>query len=91
MAEVLVTLKIMPGSPEENLDILTDKASGLIKAHGGDIHQTSQKEIAFGLKSIEIVFLISESKGSTEGLEKQIAELSGVSSVDVIDVRRAIG
>jgi elongation factor 1-beta len=91
MAQVYVTLKIMPESPDVDLEILTDKASKLVKEFQGQIVSSSQNPIAFGLKAIELRFIMEEAKGSTEPLEIQISELAGVSSVDVIDVRRAIG
>ena len=47
--------------------------------------------IAFGLKALNIFFVMDESKGSTEELERKITEINGVESVEVIDVRRAIG
>jgi len=91
MAEVIITLRIMPESPDQNLDLISDKASSLIKEFGGDVHKTSFAEVAFGLKSINIIFIMAEDKGSTEELENQIAKVAGVSSVEVTDVRRAIG
>jgi translation elongation factor EF-1beta len=37
------------------------------------------------------MFALPEETGSTEALEKQISAISGVSSVQVTDVRRAVG
>ncbi len=91
MATVLITLRIMPTSPDENLDIITDLVAKFIKGFGGHLHRTEQKPIAFGLKSIEVLFTSDEAKGSTEKLESEIAGVKGVSSVEVIDVRRTVG
>jgi len=92
MAMVIITLKIMPDSPEVDLDALEQKVKTKIQAFCGETEtKTEIKPIAFGLKSMEIIFVMDESKGSTEYLEKQISDLEGVSSVSVIDVRRAIG
>jgi translation elongation factor EF-1beta len=38
-----------------------------------------------------MIFVMDEAKGSPEPLEKDIAKIKGVQSVEVIDVRRAIG
>ena len=91
MAQVYVTLKIMPDSPETNLDKITDEATILVKEFGGSIHHSEQKPVAFGLKQIELTFIMDEDIGSTDKLEEQIAKVEGVTSVNVIDVRRAIG
>lgn len=92
MAKVVVTLRIMPESPEINLDEIEKKALDLIKKHAGDVEtKTEQQPVAFGLKSLQIMFVMDESKGSTEVLEDQIQDIEGVNSVEVTDVRRAIG
>ncbi|MCX6707814.1 MAG: elongation factor 1-beta [Candidatus Woesearchaeota archaeon] len=91
MAFVVVTLRIMPESVDTDLKVLEEKASDLIKKFGGDPGKTAITPIAFGLKSLDIFFVMQESVGSTEELEKQIAALDGVNSAEAIDVRRAIG
>lgn len=92
MAKAIVTLKIMPESPETDLEKLSKDALQKIKAFAGEGDTKKEIEpIAFGLKALKITFVMEEAKGSTEPLEKEIAGIKGVSSVDVIDVRRAIG
>ena len=92
MARVVITLKIMPESPEIDLNSIETQA----KAKISDFSQskemkTEQEPIAFGLKAIKITFVMEESKGSTDALEERIKNISGVNSVEVVDVRRAIG
>lgn len=92
MARVVITLKIMPESPETDLNSIETQA----KAKISDFSQskemkTEQEPIAFGLKAIKITFVMEESKGSTDALEERIKNISGVNSVEVVDVRRAIG
>tara|TARA_Y100000310_G_C20500388_1_gene723682 strand:- start:412 stop:687 length:276 start_codon:yes stop_codon:yes gene_type:complete len=91
MAEVIITLKVMPDSPERDLNDLKEHITAQVKDFGGDVGKTEEEPIAFGLKALLIIFVMDEAKGSTEELEKQIAGLDGVQSVDVTDVRRAIG
>jgi len=43
------------------------------------------------LNAVVIMFAQDESLGGTEEAEKKIAAISGVNSVQVIDVRRAVG
>ena len=92
MAQVVATLKIMPESPDVDLNNIESQAKEKIKAFtGNDEMKSEQEPIAFGLVALKIIFVMDESKGSTEPLEEQIKELEGVNSVETIDVRRAIG
>ena len=92
MTNVIVTLKIMPESPEVNLDDIQVKALELIKNYAGEGDtKITQEPIAFGLKALNIIFIMDEAKGSTEALEDQIQDIEGINSVEVTDVRRAVG
>jgi elongation factor 1-beta len=92
MAKVIITLKIMPESPEAPLHSIESKSIALIKAFAGDVEtKTEITPVAFGLKSVNIKFVLDESKGGTDKLEDQIAEIPDVNSVEVTDVRRIIG
>jgi len=92
MNSVVVTLKIMPETPEVDLEALRI----IILKHIEDFAGAGQTKyeiqpVAFGLKSLTILFVMDEAIGSTEALENKITELSGVQSVECTDVRRAIG
>lgn len=92
MAKVVITLKIMPKSPEVDISVIQNKAEEEIKKFAGNTETKTEIEpIAFGLKASKIIFVMDESKGSTEPLEESIKTISGVNSVEVVDVRRAIG
>ncbi|AJF62415.1 MAG: Elongation factor 1-beta [archaeon GW2011_AR20] len=92
MANVIITLKIMPESPEIDLNELQKKAIDEIKEFTGETETKSTIEpVAFGLKALKITFVMDENRGGTEELENNISGLDGVNSVEVIDVRRAIG
>lgn len=91
MANVVITLKIMPESTQVSLKWVAEKASKLISESGGSVGKTEEEPIAFGLKALKIYFVYDESKGSTQNMEDKISEIPGISSVEVIDVRRAIG
>lgn len=91
MANIVVTFKIMPKGIDVDLANLKGGILSKIKEFGGDVGETKIEPMAFGLKSLKIVFILDESKGSTEPLENEIKKIEGVSNVEVIDVRRAIG
>lgn len=91
MAQVVVTLKIMPESPETDLKKIEIKATEAITAFGGHVGKVDIEPVAFGLKALKLFFIMDESKGSTEELETEIAKIEEVNSVEVTDVRRTIG
>lgn len=92
MAKAVVTLKIMPDDPEIDLEALEEQALEKINAFSEtDDTKTEVQPVAFGLKALQIMFVMQEEKGDTEGLEQDIESLDGVMSCETTDVRRAIG
>jgi len=92
MADVIITMKIMPESVNINLNELENKVIKEIKRFTGETQVRKEIEpVAFGLKALKITFVMDENKGSIEELEDNINKINGVNSVEVIDVRRAIG
>ena len=92
MARVVVSLRIMPQGTDIDISGLEVKAKNeIVDFCGSEEFKAEVQPIAFGLKALNLIFVMDESKGSTEELEKNIAQIEGVESVEVIDVRRAIG
>jgi len=92
MANVIITLKIMPESPDVDLEELETQIKEKIAAFSGETQTKTEIEpVAFGLKAIKITFVTDEAKGSTDELEKDIETMETVNSVEVSDVRRAVG
>jgi len=82
----------MPTSVDIDLKMLEHDAHKLVLAFTEkESFRAEQKPVAFGLNALELVFVMDESKGSTEELEKQLMTLHGVNSAEVTDVRRTIG
>ena len=92
MANAIVTIKVMPESPEVNLEKLSEEVKKKIADFAGEGETRQEIEpVAFGLKALKITFVMDEAQGSPEPLEKEVDGLEGVNSVEVTDVRRAIG
>jgi len=92
MANAVVTVKIMPESPETDLNSIEKEAKKTIeKIAGKGETRSSQVPIAFGLKSLNIIFVMDEKKGSPDPIAEGIAKIPGVNSAEISDVRRAIG
>lgn len=92
MADVVVTLRIMPQNTEIDLSGLESEAKKkIIEFCSSKEFKTSIQPIAFGLRALDIIFVMDESIGSTEALEEKISQIDGVESVEMTDVRKAIG
>jgi elongation factor 1-beta len=92
MGTAIATLRIMPESPDIDLKRIEEEALKLISEFSDDRQKKVDiQPVAFGLKSVNITFLLDEKKGDTEPVEKKISEIEGVQSVECIDVRRIIG
>ncbi len=92
MAKVVVTLKVLPEGPDSNLEAIRKSVDEEIKKFTGrKADKVEVEPVAFGIKALKMVFLMEEQLGSTEPLEERISKIPGVSSVEVVDVRRALG
>ncbi|MFH1510735.1 MAG: elongation factor 1-beta [Candidatus Woesearchaeota archaeon] len=91
MAQLVVSMKIMPESPQVKLEMVEEKVNHLVREFGGNVGKVEFEPIAFGLKAMLVIFLMDESLGSTDALEENVEKLDGVQSAEVTDVRRAIG
>lgn len=95
MAIAVVTIRVMPESPETDLEAVKQEVQEVIKEFTGRREETDQRvsieEVAFGLRALKIIFTMDESLGSPDALEKKIIDIDGVQSFEVTDVRRAIG
>ena len=75
----------------EGVDTDLDKLEKEIESKLTGEFKKEREDIAFGLKALKIIFVWDEDKGSADSLEEEIKKLDGVKSVEVVDVRRAIG
>lgn len=90
MAVVSIIVKLMPESPDVNLESIKKSAQSLMEAEGGKNISFEEKPIAFGLKAIMMKMAMPEEKG-TDLVESKLASISQVSSVTIEDYRRAFG
>jgi len=85
-----VKIKIMPTSPNANLEKIEKETKNIILKEGGQNCNFERQPIAFGLNAIIAFFAWREEKELDE-LEKKIQKINEISSVQVIDIRRAFG
>jgi elongation factor 1-beta len=82
MGSVAVIMRVMPESPEVNLEQLK-KA---LKAKLPGIQDMQEEPIGFGLKAIKFVAIVNDAGGETDALEKSIGTLPGVERAEIIEV-----
>lgn len=90
MGTSAVQFKVMPLGLDVDLDKLKPLVEEKIRLLGGNPSDVEERPIAFGLKSLIFSFAFPEEK-EVEELESEINSLEGVSSVEMIDYRRALG
>ncbi len=91
MGTAALKIRIMPESPESNLEAIENKAKELaIKHNKVLVHSIVEEPVAFGLKAI-IITLVWPEELEQSVIEDEFAKIPEVNSVQVIDFRRAIG
>jgi len=91
MGTALIKIKIMPTSPEINLEEIKEKAKSIIEDEKGDRCVFEEEPIAFGLKAVIVSFEQQEGEGELDEIEKKLGEIKEINSVQVIDIRKAFG
>ena len=90
MGVAAVKIKFMPSSPEADLSEIEVNIRKILERNSVKNPQFDIEPIAFGLKAIIVMFGWPEEK-ELETLEEELKEIDGIGSVEVVDMRRAIG
>lgn len=80
MGNVAISLKIMPTSPDIDLEKIKNEISKTLK-----IQDSKIEPVAFGLNTLKIL-IITPDKGGTEEIENKIKSIKGVAEVHVDSV-----
>jgi len=90
MGIMAVKIKIMPKSLETDLIKIEEEVRVVMEKCGVKNPKFEVQPIAFGLKTLIVLFGWPEEK-EFEGFENSLMKIKGISSIKVIDMRRAIG
>jgi elongation factor 1-beta len=82
-----VKVKLMPESPEVNLEEIESKAKEIVEKSGGNNKEYEIQPIAFGLKALIVFFFYDEEKDTSE-IEQKLREIDKVQSAEIIDLRK---
>ena len=87
MGEVLTTMKIMPDSPDIDLEAIKSTIESSMP-EGARIHEISEEPIAFGLVAVILQFITEDGEGGSEAVEEMVLSIDGVASFEVTGVGR---
>ena len=82
MGKVAVKLKVMPQSPEVDLDALQDRLEASLP-EGAKINGFERDDVAFGLVALLPTVIVPDDAGGSEAVEEAFTGVDGVESVAV--------
>ena len=87
MGKVAAKVKVMPQSPEIDLDELQERLEESLP-EGAKIRGFERDDVAFGLVALLPTVVIPDDAGGTEAIEEAFTGVDGVESVAVENVGR---
>jgi elongation factor 1-beta len=87
MGKVAAQLKVMPESPEVDLDELQDRLEQSLP-EGANVTEFNREDVAFGLVALLPTVVVPDEAGGTEAVEEAFSGVEDVESVSVESVGR---
>ena len=87
MAEVLVTIKIMPREADTDMDALAGRIG---EVDGGRLNSVEKEPIAFGLVALVASYVVEDAEGGTENLEEALKKIDDIGNIEVTGVTRLL-
>ena len=93
MANGIVTFKVMPESPEIDVESIKEKMLEIAKKHGSKGEMQSKVEpLAFGLKAIIVMALYEMSDDMDfDTVKDEMAKIEGASTAEIVNMDLAMG
>jgi elongation factor 1-beta len=87
MGKVAAKLKVMPQSPDVDLDALQERLEASLP-EGAKINGVERDDVAFGLVALYPTVIVPDDSGGTDAVEEAFSGVEGVESVAVENVGR---
>ena len=87
MGKVAAKMKVMPQSPDIDLDELQEKLEASLP-QGAEIRTVERDDVAFGLVALLPTVVVPDDAGGTEAVEEAFSGVEGVESAKVEEVGR---
>jgi elongation factor 1-beta len=85
MGDVAINYRLLPESPDVNLEELTVRIKAALPA-GVKLHNSTTKPFAFGLSAIEILVVMKDSGGLSDQTEENLQKVDGIQSVELLEM-----
>jgi elongation factor 1-beta len=82
MGDVALILRVMPESPEVDLEALKAEIKQILPR----VQQIIEEPIGFGLKALKLVVVVSDQGGETDAVEGKISGLKGVERAEIVEL-----
>jgi elongation factor 1-beta len=82
MGSVAVIVRVMPESPEVDLE----KLKKALKQRLPGIQEIREEPIGFGLKALKLAAIINDAGGETDAIENSLNEIAGVERAEIVEV-----
>lgn len=82
MGSVALILKIMPESPEVDLNDL----AGKIKEKVAGVQDVREEPIGFGLKALKVAVVVDDAGGASDAVEEAINSIDGVERAEIVEL-----
>jgi translation elongation factor aEF-1 beta len=90
MGTVSVKMKVLPESPDVDFEGLKEKIKSIVEKYETENCHFEEEPIAFGLKALITIFDCPDNL-DVEPIEQELGKVENVNSVQLTDMRRAIG
>ena len=92
MAKAIITFKLMPESPEVDLNPIKERAQAIAREAGaiGEM-QVKEDPIAFGLKAVLVLAMYEVEGSDFDGISAKMGEIEKVQSSEVAKMDLALG
>lgn len=82
MGSVALILKVMPESPDVDLEAL----KVAMRAKVPSIQDIQEEPIGFGLKALKVMAVVSDQGGETDAIEEAISTIEGVERAEIAEL-----
>ena len=83
MANVMITIRVMPSDSNVDIEKLVDQ----IKEKTG-AEKIEKEPIAFGLVALKVTTLLEDKEGEVEKLENTLKSIEGIGEIETINISR---
>lgn len=87
MGKVATQVKVMPTSPDVDLDDLEARLADALP-EGAELNDTAHEAVAFGLTALIAMVVVPDDAGGTEAVEEAFESVDDVESVSIENVTR---